>query len=118
MTDTQPKPKPLICTFRELAAALYPLHLNTPADLNRLHDIWKMGAITPDSRILFPKHYDPRRYQPGNVERRIVFPSLLAGWIKEIANRRGLALTDDAALNVALGRSDYEVPTKPRIIKP
>lgn len=63
------------------------------ADVDRLHDVWKQGAPTPDSRILNPNGYDPRLAQAGNVEKRIIIPAALEQWVVDTATRRGLAIS-------------------------
>ena len=102
--------KPIICTFIELVRSLEPLHQNDRAMLADLQDIWKMGAPTPGSIIRNPKGYDERKVQDGNAVQRIVFPTVLAKWIKDAANKRGIPLDWFQAYNVAMGRSNYEVP--------
>ena len=63
---------PLICTFRQLARPFLPLHQMERRYLDTLHDVWKRGAPTPNSRITQPKGYDERLRQRGNYEARIV----------------------------------------------
>jgi len=86
--------RPIIISFVLLSGALRPLHFNDPVWISRLHDIWKDGTPTPDSRILLPKGYDERKRQPGNVEKRIVPAKKLYLWIKELAAKRGISMTD------------------------
>lgn len=86
--------KPIIATFPQLAASLQSLHFWHKERVSELHDIWKKGAPTPNSIIRAPKHYDPRKVQPGNYEARIVFPNLLLKWVRERAKAQGAALTD------------------------
>lgn len=83
--------KPLICTFHELCTVLATLHLWEPRHIADLHDVWKKGAPTPNSRILNPKDYDERKKQAGNYEARIVLPTLLTNWIETIASARGMS---------------------------
>lgn len=99
---SQTQAKPIICTFHELSRALRSVHLGVKADVDRLHDVWKMGAPTPGSRVLQPKIYDPRVPQGhlGNFEARIVFPSALAAWAQDVLQRRGAAITTDQALRL------------------
>lgn len=99
--------KPLMVTFVELRQALSSLHLNQPAHVDRLHDVWKQGAPTPDSIIRNPKGYDERKRQPGNVERRIVFPTALAQWVVEVSQARGMPYTMRQALAIVDGTEDY-----------
>jgi len=85
--------KPLIVTFHELWFMLRALHLNDKAWVDRLHDVWKSGTPTPDSRILVPRVYDERKVQPGNVEKRIIVPSDLQKWIVDICKSKGVEAT-------------------------
>lgn len=87
------KEKPFICTFYQLAYALRSLHLYLKPEMDRLHDVWKMGAPSPQSRILNPKIYDPRIPQYGNYEARIVFPTALSNWIKETGAHQGIEMS-------------------------
>ena len=98
--------QPVICTFRMLSFALAPLHVWNLADVDRLHDVWKMGAPTPDSIVRNPVGYDPRKAQQGNVEKRIVLPSALEQWVQDVATRRGISATYEQAAGLidALGR--------------
>lgn len=99
--------KPIICTFHELAAALEPLHQGDKADISRLHDIWRLGAPTPDSIIRNPKDYDERKRQRGNLEKRIVFPTTLVQWIQDVSARRGFPYNEKQALALAEGKPVY-----------
>ena len=99
--------EPLLVTFVELLEALAPLHLHEKAYVDRLHDVWKQGAPTPDSIIRDPRAYDERKRQPGNVEKRIVFPTPLAQWVVETSTARGMPLTMRQALNMVNGKADY-----------
>lgn len=85
----KPQPKPIITPFWRLAQAFAPLHHWQKKHLDTLHDVWKQGAPSPESRIRNPKGYDPRHPQLGNYEARIVFPTLLATWITEVATAQG-----------------------------
>lgn len=98
--------KPLICTFMQLSAALAPLHLWNPGYVADLHDVWKKGAPTPNSIIRNPKDYDERKQQAGNYEARIVFPSLLAQWIENVATARGIPCTPQQAFLAVMGHAD------------
>lgn len=102
-----PGVRPLIATFSDLVAIFEPLHLHNVADVARLHDVWLQGAPTPDTRILNPKGYDERKRQPGNVEKRIVFPPLLAQWVMDVSKRRGFPYTERQVYNMLAGRADY-----------
>lgn len=105
--------QPIICTFHELARATYPLHLNDKGMVASLHDVWLKGAPTPRSIVRNPKEFDERRvmaWHSANFVERIVLPSLLAAWIKDVAQQRGIDISGLEALNVADGRVDYEIP--------
>jgi hypothetical protein len=109
MTDTIPQLKPIVVTFYDLKRALAPLHQYVKADVDRLHDLWKLGAPSPDSRILIPAKYDERLNQKamGNYEKRIVFPTALATWIQDVSARRGFPYTFQQALAIVLGEERY-----------
>ncbi len=96
--------KPLLVTWLELHLAMMPLHQNVKADVDRLHDIWLLGAPTPNSRILNMAIYDPRLLQAGNYECRIVFPTQLAKWIVDVSARRGYPYTWEQAINLTQGQ--------------
>lgn len=102
-------PKPLIVTFVELMQATEELHQGDKALIASLHDIWLLGAPTPTSIIRNPKHYDPRKVQPGNVEQRIVLPLQIARWIYDTSGKRGIQFTWRQAMNIALGQPDYNL---------
>ena len=76
--------KPIAISFFQLAYAMRSVHQWHKPDVDRLHDIWKQGAPTPDSRLLDIKNYDPRKVQAGNVEKRIVLPTAFATWFKDV----------------------------------
>lgn len=97
--------KPIICTFVELTKAMEALHQGNKTDLDLLHDLWLLGAPTPNSRILVAKHYDPRKVQPGNFEARIVSPLRLAAWIMDVSKRRGFPYSMETATKIALGEA-------------
>ena len=75
--------------FNDLLKAFNHLGLSR-AEQARLHDVWKLGAPTPDSIIRDPKTYDERRV---NTVTRIFPGSWLHPAIREIADRRGIPLT-------------------------
>lgn len=99
--------KTLICTFKQLSDALFDLHLGHQADIDRLHDLWKLGAPTPDSIIRNPKGYDERKAQPGNLEKRIIVPTALTQWIMDVSTRRGMPLTAEQAAALASGETRF-----------
>ena len=99
---------PLICTFVQLRDALEPMHMNAPADVDNLHDIWRRGAPTPESGIFNPAvSYDERKVQPLNHVARIIPPSHLVKWITDVTARRGMPITPKQALNILSGKADY-----------
>jgi hypothetical protein len=95
--------KPLILSWRELAEVMSPLHLWEKGDVDALHDIWKFGAPSPQSRILVLKNYDERKAQAGNFEARIIFPKMLTKWIIDVAFKRGIAMTEMQAIALTQG---------------
>ena len=96
--------KPIFVSFYELAAVFADLHLQNQAMLDRLHDVWKQGAPSPESVIRNPRGYDERKRQPGNVEKRLLLPVPLANWICEASAARGMPLTARQAANHGVGR--------------
>lgn len=95
--------KPIVVEFWKLTFVLRSIHKYRKADVDRLHDIWKLGAPSPDSRVLTPKGYDPRVNQlltMGNREQRTVFPTQLQKWLKDIIMQDGLAISDEDALKL------------------
>ncbi len=94
----------LVVTFVELRDALAPLHLGRKSWVDSLHDVWKQGAPSPDSRVLVPDGYDERQTRPGNVEKRLVLPTPLAGWIVQVSAARGMPYTLAQALSVVAGQ--------------
>lgn len=83
--------RPIICSFYQLSFALQSLHQWNKADIDRLYDVYRMGAPTPTSRVAHPEIFDERKVQAGNVEHRIVFPNTLAAWIQDVCARKGIA---------------------------
>lgn len=81
--------KPIITPFWKLMLAFASLHGYEQRHIDTLHDVWLKGAPAPNSILRNPKDYDPRYLQEGNYEARIVFPSLLARWITDVAQQRG-----------------------------
>lgn len=102
---------PILCQFHELVAALEPLHLNEPAHVARLHDLWRMGVVTPESHIdgegYRQKGFDERTPQAHARVRRLVLPRQLAQWLVEVSAARGMPMTPAQAMNIALGKADY-----------
>lgn len=73
--------EPRIVTFEELKRVLGPyLKIAGPSAILELHDLWKMGAPTPDSG-------------PGRVEKRILLPSQFNKWWNDLMRRYGMALS-------------------------
>lgn len=96
--------KPLSLTFRELRDVFAPLHLFDPVMVDDLHDIWKMGAPTPDSIIRDPREYDERRRQPGNFEARLILPTQLMKWILSATAKRGMPISAAQAAALLEGK--------------
>jgi len=73
--------KPRIVTFKQLCDRLAPFLAASPREaMLELHDLWIMGAPTPDSG-------------PHTEERRILFPNQFSRWWRDMAQRRGWELT-------------------------
>ena len=82
------KRPPLMVTLAELKAALMPLTVGYAWGEGTIHDLWIMGAPTPNSLL-------------GTAEeRRIVFPGQLAKWLVDVLERQGHTL-DEAARTYA-----------------
>lgn len=92
MSQKKKQAKPIICDFARLSFAMRALHQGNKVYLDSLHDVWKMGAPTPQSRTLL-KHYDERVLQAGVSIERIVFPSKLGEWMRLVAKERGIELS-------------------------
>lgn len=75
---------PLIMTYPQLETVLLPLTIGYAWGVNTIHDLWKIGAPTPDST-------------PGN-EKRIIFPGQLMKWLEDVLTRQGRPLSDGAKL--------------------
>lgn len=99
--------KPLVTSFPDLCKALEALHRWEKARVASLHDVWLQGAPSPDSIIRVPAHFDERKRQPGNVVKRIVFPTPLAQWIVDVSAARGMPLTMRQGLAMVEGKEDY-----------
>lgn len=99
----------MMCTFADLATATESLHLGDRAHLDRLHDVWKLGAVTPDSVVHSHEYLglDERQNQRHARVRRIVLPSKLAEWMVDVSKARGMPYTYAQACNIACGRADY-----------
>lgn len=80
--------RPLIVTLDELTAILQPITMGYTWGEATIHDLWKIGAPTPDSTI----HY----------EKRIVFPGQLAKWLKDVLTKQGHSLDDMADTYIKL----------------
>lgn len=91
------KTKPFSMTFYQLMVSTQALHQWQKSYIDLLHDVWLAGAPTPDSRLLNPKAYDPRKVQAGNVEKRLVIPTKFVEWFNDVAKRRNLPLEADTA---------------------
>lgn len=97
--------QPLTLTWLELVKLTAPLHLFIKAEVDALHDVWKLGAPIPQSRILNPVDYDERKVQRGNFEAHVVFPTLLAQWIMDVSTRRGIACNWEQAIAITQGQT-------------
>lgn len=99
--------KPIFVTFRDLCFVLAPLHQWHKERVAEIHDIWLQGAPSPDTRLLDPKHYDPRKDQPGNVEKRLLLPTPFANWVVQQSTRLGFPYTHEQALSLFYGHVRY-----------
>lgn len=99
--------QPVFLEFWQLEAAMHPLHLGNPALVDRLHDVWKLGAPSPDSFNFEPAHFDERKPSEQGRVRRLILPTALAAWIVEVSAARGFPYTPRQALNLVEGRADY-----------
>lgn len=99
----------MMCSFMQLVDATQSLHLGDRAHINRLHDVWKLGALTPDSVVKGHEYLgmDERQQQRHVRVRRIVLPSKLAEWMVDVSKARGMPYTYSQAYNIACGREDY-----------
>lgn len=88
--------KPFFMTWTALELAMQPLHMGVKADVDTLHDLWKGGAPSPNTRVL-TKTYDPRTPHAGYHEARLVWFGALSAWIRDVGTRRGLAITPEQA---------------------
>lgn len=99
--------KPIFATFPELMTTFTLLHQGDLNLVSELHDIWKLGAPSPDSIIRNPRDYDERKRQPGNYEARLIFPTSLMKWVKDAAARRGMQLSDAQVAALLQGEVRY-----------
>lgn len=73
--------QPRIVTFAQLRQKLAPfLAVSEREATLELHDLWKLGAPTPDSG-------------PHVEEKRILFPNQFSKWWKEMAQKYGWEVT-------------------------
>lgn len=82
------KRPPLMVTLDELKSVLMPLTAGYAWGEGTIHDLWIMGAPTPNSLL------------GSKQERRIVFPGQLAKWLVDVLERQGYQL-DEAARSYA-----------------
>ena len=94
--ETKLSTKPIICDFPSLLFALRAIHQQREVHVKMLHDLWMMGAPTPQSRMLL-KRYDERVIQAGVKITRIVFPSKLRQWMILVAGENGIGLDEFAS---------------------
>ncbi len=98
---------PSFVTFAALRDAMLPLHQGDKALIDRLHDVWRLGAPSPGSWVRDPAHFDERSEQVGNYVARLILPTKLATWIVEVSAIRGYPFHMRQALNIVYGRADY-----------
>ena len=95
----------LVCDWLQLRAAFEPLHCNEPAEVSRLHDIYRNSVVAPQYNIAIPgKHFDERTPRPGDNFTCIISPLPLIRWIKEVSAKRGFPYDDRTALNIIEGK--------------
>lgn len=96
----------IVCRFDELSAAMFPLHGGDVDKIASLHDVWKLGAPSPESIVIDPRKFDERIDQRkiGNVVRRNVFPFQLAQWIVDMSKLRGHEYSLRQALDALRGK--------------
>lgn len=97
----------LIVTWLELRAAFAPLHMNEPAEVSRLHDIWRNSAPAPTWNLAAPGDYDERNPRAGDNFKVIMNPIATINWIMEVSAKRGFPYNQKQALNIMLGVPDY-----------
>lgn len=94
-------------SYRELAVAMYPLHMGDQAELDKLHDIWRMGVPSPNSMVTSEhvrRGYDERR--DDNI-RRLLMPRQLIAWMVDASAKRGMAFTWAQAYSLFNGNANY-----------
>lgn len=98
--------RPLECTWLQLQQAMYPLHLNNPGDVTRLHDVWLYGGVpSPSYRVALPgEQFDERNPRPGDHLVHLVMPTALATWIEEMSAKRGFPYSAQQAMNITQGK--------------
>jgi hypothetical protein len=89
-------------SFERLSLAMSPLHRWHTGPLARLHDVWLLGAPTPQSKVL-TKTYDERLPQAGVFIERVILPSQLESWIYDTATLHSIPITREQAKAVANG---------------
>lgn len=99
----------IVCEFWELRDSTMSLHVNDPAAVKRLHDVWLEGAPSPDSVVKGYEYrgFDERKRQAHARVKRVVLPNALAQWIVEQSAARGMPMTPAQAYNIACGKVDY-----------
>lgn len=99
---------PLIVTWLELAAIFAPLHMNEPAEVSRLHDIWAQSMPAPTWTVAIPgKAFDERAPKVGDNFKTVVNPLALIAWIREVSAKRGFPYSERQAANLLYGVEDY-----------
>jgi len=79
----------LVTSYSDLLTVFSHLVLSRAEQAN-LHDVWKLGAPSPDSIIRNPKEYDERI---THTVKRIIPGVWLHPFIREVSDRRGIPLT-------------------------
>jgi predicted restriction endonuclease len=104
----------IMCEFWQLVESTTALHQGDKDAIDRLHDIWRQGSVTP--RSIIHAHdslgFDERQAQGHARVARIVLPGMFAQWIVEESARRGMPMTPAQAFNVACGKVDYGFGTE------
>jgi len=78
--------RPRVVSFGELRRVLAPYLSVSPREATlELHDLWKLGAPAPNTRIGTPQ------------EKRILFPNQFSKWWRGLARRRGWDVTPQEA---------------------
>jgi hypothetical protein len=85
MVEAFRKLPPLQVSLPELKAILGPITTGYAWGENTIHDLWILGAPTPQ-----------------DTSKRIVFPGQLAKWLEDVLNRQGRPLDETAKIYMDL----------------